>query len=206
MSITFSKSRLVAFALMTSLALTACGGSNNTPTGQGFDKVADKVAVKVKTQMETKDITLKHTSNANSVQAVLTPQGDVIIDGTPVNLSAEQRQRVLEYRTAIIQVAANASKVGVAGASFAMRTAKDAVFSVATGKNQDEVNKKTEQDAKKFEEDLKKGLCPDLAQLVQVQAKLIAVMPEFKNYKDDFDFDMGDCPSQNRSTAQAQTI
>ena len=114
-----------SLCITASLALlTACGGGQPTPADQPataasseglFVGMIDNALDKASAQVAANNLTLS-SNHGNAPKAAITPQGDLLIDGKAVPITATQRSELLAYRKQVVQLAQNGRGAGAAGA------------------------------------------------------------------------------------------
>lgn len=123
--------------------------------------------------------------------AIVTAQGELVIDGKPVPLDAAQSQIVTRYFTNAMALRSDAVKTGAAGAA----TAATAITSVAVGLasgNPDSIDAKMNASAAKVDAAANK-ICIDLQMLAKAQDDLATVVPSFKPYATIGQREVDDC-------------
>lgn len=187
-----------AILLFACLALLAGCGGNEPPAAtapgsaavdQAPDRAHGKVAEKVRSRMESENLTL--SSSKAGAKAEITPQGDLLIDGEKVAVDEAQRALLLEYRGQIISVAVAGTDIGMKGAGFGLRTAGKALRGVFSGKSE-QVEAEIEAEAREFEAQARK-ICAHLAPMLETQRQLAETLPEFKPYATMDQSDIDDC-------------
>lgn len=125
--------------------------------------------------------------------AIVTAQGDLVIDGKPVVLNAAQAQIVTRYFASAMALRSDAVKTGVAGAS----TAATAITSVAAGLasgDTDSIDARVNASTVKLDAAANK-ICTDLQSLQNAQDDLAAALPQFKPYATIAKHEVDDCKS-----------
>lgn len=154
-------------------------------------RVLGKVAAKVRTKLENRNITL-HASDGRG-RAEITPQGDLIVEGRKVAIDDAQRQLLLRYRAGIIAVAVAGADIGMQGADFGLRAAGKALRGAFSGDGDgDQVEREIEADAREFEARAR-GICEHLPSLLDAQERLAAQLPAFAPYAKMDPSDIDDC-------------
>ncbi|HMM58432.1 MAG TPA: DUF2884 family protein [Rudaea sp.] len=123
--------------------------------------------------------------------AIVSAQGDLLIDGKPVTLDAAQSQIVARYFTSAMALRSDAVKTGAAGAA----TAATAITSVAAGLasgDTDSIDAKVNASAAKVDAAANK-LCVDLQMLAKAQDDLASAVPSFKPYATIGQREVDDC-------------
>jgi outer membrane murein-binding lipoprotein Lpp len=117
---------------------------------------------------------------AGHPDATITAEGDLLIDGKPIQLDASQHQQVLAYRAQLNDIAQQGIEVGKQGAALGVQAAGDALKSVFNG-DTDKIGDKIEAQADKIKEQALK-ICDHLDKLRAAQDALAAQVPAFKPY------------------------
>ena len=129
------------------------------------------------------------SDGTNSSDAEITPDGDLLIDGKPVEVDANEREMLLAYRQQITDVALAGAKIGVQGAELATTAMGEAFRGILSG-NTEEMEARIEAEAAKIEAQVV-VLCDRLQPLLETQQALAASIPELEPYatmsKDDVD-------------------
>lgn len=161
------------------LALLAAGcdrfGSNDSSGSHGMlSGLADMARKKIAEQ------NLEIGSDSGLPRAVLTPQGDLLIDGRKVAANASQHALLLKYRQMLESISVEGVDVGVQGANLAGKAMHEALSNAVSGKSKD-----AEDRVKSEAEQVKasaRTLCGHLPALLSSQQQLAAAMPEFRPY------------------------
>ena len=165
------------------------------------NRTLGKLAAKVRTKLESQDITLKATDQHG--KASITPQGDLVIEGRRIAVDDTQRKLLLQYRAGIIDIAATGTDIGMQGADFGLRAAGKALRGVLSGdggKIEDEINA----DARRFEASARR-ICNHLPSLFDAQRQLVAQLPEFAPYAKMEQSDIDDCLDDTEGAVDAAT-
>lgn len=177
--------------------LSACGQDEPAQPANGvfaevsseIRKEMDGVSREVREAMATENIDI---ADNDETPAEITPQGDLLIDGRKVDLTAEQRALVLEYRGHIAYMAETGAAIGVQGASIATDAIGLAFASVFSGTT-DKVEAKIEAKAEKIAQQAVTELCGRMPAMMQTQQQLATSLPEFAPYADITQADIDDC-------------
>ncbi|GHB93523.1 hypothetical protein [Thermomonas carbonis] len=131
--------------------------------------------------------------NGTLPKAEITPQGDLLIEGKSVTITAAQRAELLAYRGQILGIAEAGMAIGAQGANIAGHAVSGAIGAIFGGKEGEEAfEKKIEAEAAKIEAEAMK-LCTRLPALLAGQQALAASLPEFKPYARMTQADVEDC-------------
>ncbi len=195
--------RLLLPALLLCLPLAACGNHETDQSSgkpvvdadaiekgivHGTEKTRSKMAEKLKAKMAHGNINI---SDEKDNKAEITPKGDLLINGTPVAIDAQQRALLLDYRKQVEQIALAGMDIGVAGAQLGAKAAGEALRGVFSG-NTDDIEKNVNAEAAKIEEQAKR-LCTLLPEMMAKQQALAAILPAFKPYATMDQSDIDDC-------------
>lgn len=112
--------------------------------------------------------------------AEITPEGDLLIGGKSVALSADQRALLAAHRTQLVGIATEGVQIGRQGVDLAGKAMKSALFAVLTG-HEARFERKMEAEASKIEASALK-LCDRLPALLASQNAVAEAVPEFKPY------------------------
>ena len=124
-------------------------------------------------------------------KAEITPEGDLLLEGKPADISPAQRALLLQYRKQIIDVAEAGMAVGVKGADLAGE-ALSQTFSGLVHGNTDEASKRIEAQGRKLEVEARR-ICTMLPGMRDTQQQLAASLPDFKPYATMTQKDIDDC-------------
>ncbi|MDR7134463.1 hypothetical protein J2X06_001647 [Lysobacter niastensis] len=190
---------LVVAALLSSLPLLgACeskapapaGNDHVEPTASVISKATREALKEVRKELAEGNISISDDHGQHG-KAEITPQGDLLIDGRAITITAEQRKLLLEHRGHIIALAEAGAEVGMQGADLATKAMGEALKGVFTG-NTDEIEKRVEAEAGKMKASALK-LCDKLPAMMASQQKLKASLPEFAPYATMDQDDIKDC-------------
>jgi hypothetical protein len=126
-------------------------------------------------------------------EAAITPTGDLLVNGKPLDITTEQREQLLAYRQQILSIADAGIAIGSQGAGLAS-TAIGGVMGVIFGgeKAQQAFEEKMEAEGKKLEDEAKK-ICTRLPALLTQQHALAQSLPAFAPYATMTQKDIDDC-------------
>ena len=133
-----------------------------------------------------------HDDNSKLPKAVITPQGNLVIAGKPVDATPEQHAMLLDYRHQIIGITDAAMDIGASGADLGVNAAKEAIFGALMGKS----DKQIEASIKPQTDNIQAAalqLCKRMPDLMASQQKLAAALPAFKPYATMTQKDVDDC-------------
>lgn len=162
--------------------LGACssGQSNHDGIAGSIDHAIAAAMDKAQEKLREEPITVSHNA-PNQPVAKITPQGDFIVDGKTVAITAAQREALLEYRKQLIAVATQGIAVGKQGAALGLHAASTAIADALAGKSNDEIQKKVEAQTAGIRQAAAK-ICDELPSMMAEQQKLAAALPAFKPY------------------------
>lgn len=124
-------------------------------------------------------------------EALISPSGDLTINGKRVQLEQTQRDLVVRYFTSANAIREDGFATGMAGASTAL-TALGSVVSGLAGGEPDKIGPAVDAKAAKVQAHVEK-LCRDLRELAATQDALAASLPAFKSYALIEHKDVNDC-------------
>lgn len=187
--------RTTAIALLTCLPLLACS-DNSPPPADAADapktmigKAVKQATDEARQELANGNITLSR--NGSSVDAEITPKGDLLVGGKAVAIDETQRALLLEYRGQIVTIAEAGIGIGIEGADLAGKAVGEALKGVFTG-NTDQIEQKIEAEAKGIEQAATK-LCERLPALLDAQNRLAAALPAFQPYAKMDQTDVDEC-------------
>jgi len=187
----------VAGLMLCGAALVGCGGRHDT------DAAIDKAVEQAKTEaaksgdsvhinggvsFDGDQVTLRRD---NLPTAVITPAGDLQIDGKTVTHTDAQRQAMSGYRKQLQALTLQGIEVGKAGARLGVDAAAEAIKGVFNG-DMDKVDAKIEAKTGEIEQAARK-LCDHIELLRVAQDAAVAQVPEFKPYGRVEQSDVTDC-------------
>ncbi|MBX3711279.1 MAG: hypothetical protein KF800_04910 [Lysobacter sp.] len=184
--------RNAALALALGVPLLGCGSDApqdpadqpKTIIGQAVKQATDEARTKIAKENFSFSVD-------GLPKAEITPQGDLLIGGTPVATTAEQKALVAAYREELTAIAQAGIGIGVQGADLAGKAVTEAIKGVFSG-NPDQIEQRIEKEAEGIKHAAKK-LCDRLPGLKAAQDRLTAAVPEFKPYARMDDGDVKDC-------------
>lgn len=189
--------------LLLALPLAACNrdetpqapaGATETAGTQGartaLGRTVEKAMAEARRELATENISINEgitigdrtgaRSSRDLPKAEITPTGDLLVAGRPVQVDARQRQLLLQYRGHVVAIAEAGMELGVRGADLGMQAAADALGSIFNGDTAG-VEKRVEAEAAKLESGALK-LCAQLAPMLATQRELAASLPAFAPY------------------------
>ena len=124
-------------------------------------------------------------------KAEISPEGDLLIDGKAVAVTAAQRTMLLDYRGHILDVVSTGMTLGAKGADLGMEAAGGAIKSIFTGE-MEAFEQRIEAQAAAIETEALK-ICDRLPAMLASQQALAASLPEFRPYATMTEADIDDC-------------
>ncbi|KIQ95937.1 DUF2884 family protein [Lysobacter sp. A03] len=191
-------SRVVLLTLCL-LPLAACSGPTNSSDGtlaSGLNSVASKIrdaSDKVREEIRTGDIDLS-SDDADAPKAVITPQGELVIDGKKVQTNPVQDALLRDYRQQIEEIAEAGADIGLKGAGVAMTAVGEALKGAFSGASEADIERSIEAQASGLKQEASR-LCDRLPAFIATQDKLAAALPEFAPYANADMDDVADCRS-----------
>lgn len=187
---------VAAIALTVALAGTACGE-------QAQEAIREATAEARETLYE-ESIDLSRDGVDGKVE--LTPDGELLIDGSSVPMNAAQRQAALAYREKLLAVADAGLMVGEQGAALGGEAASLAIGALFGGKDVDaeETRRKIEAEAEKIKA-AAMALCRDARALELEQTRFVEMVPEFAPYAKTIDID-ADCEDGDGDSPAVDTV
>ncbi|MEO8000540.1 MAG: hypothetical protein ABI644_01590 [Arenimonas sp.] len=186
------KLRLSSALLLSLLLLAACNKQDTGKTDkQEVSNSASGIMAKATEEIRTGNMSLGNMSSKSKAKGEITPEGDLLINGKPVTITAEQRQLLIKHRELLVNVAISGVEIGMQGVDLAKKAVGESIKGIFSGES-DQVEKKIEAEAKKIEvtADL---LCEQLPLLMQSQQQLAESLPEFKPYATMTADDINEC-------------
>lgn len=190
----------IIFIVASAASLAACGGGHHESSDQpgnassssslvsgAIDHAMDKASAAIASH----NITIS-SDDDNTPKAEITPQGDLLIAGKPVPLTADQRKEVLAYRQMIVGIAQQGIDVGKQGAKLGISAAGAAIAGVLSGKSEQEINERVKAQTSGIRQAAAK-ICDRMPAVMASQKKLAADLPAFKPYADMTQSDIDEC-------------
>ena len=147
--------------------------SGHTIEGDVTESVSGAMA-EARRKLATENITINEHGGR---KAEITPDGDLLIDGKPIRVDANQRRMLLEHRRQIISIAEAGMGIGVQGAKLATRAMTEAITGIFSGEPE-RIEKRVEAQAQDIKQ-AARALCDRLPAMYASQQKLAAAIPEF---------------------------
>lgn len=131
-------------------------------------------------------------SNSKLPKAVITPQGNLMIAGKPVDATPEQHAMLVDYRQQIIGIADAGMDIGANGADLGVSAAREAILGAFTGKSDKAIEASIKPQADRIQAAALR-LCRRMPALLASQQKLAAALPAFQPYARMTQKDVDDC-------------
>ena len=145
----------------------------------GF-RTADNELDAASHKLATENTTLT-SHDRNAPEAVITPQGDFLIDGKRVAITPQQRNEMLAYRTQTIEIAQQGIAIGHEGVEAGRRAVVPMVFAALFGASDDAIDASMNKRLAGVR-DATARLCDRLPALMATQQRLAADLPAFEPY------------------------
>lgn len=179
-------------------ALSACSQPESGDTDSGLlaqigtelSEGMQQAAEQARQELATENIDISDETDPHS--ASITPKGDLLIDGQPVEITADQRQLLLEYRGHIVAIAQAGIAIGMRGASLGADALSRALASAFTGQTE-KLEAKMEAKGEALARQAQTLVCGRLPAMLATQQALAAALPEFAPYADMTQQDVDDC-------------
>lgn len=178
--------------------LSACGredAATGTEAGvfaevsSELRKEMKQVSTEVRQELATENIDISDSDDGSDAE--ITPKGDLLVNGQQVEITAEQRALLLQYREHIANIAVTGASIGMQGASLAT-SAMSKAFSGVLGGDTEQMEKEIEAEAKKIAQQAQK-ICELMPAMLETEQQLAASLPEFRPYADMTQADIDDC-------------
>lgn len=126
------------------------------------------------------DISLS-SDDSSAPDAVITPEGALVIDGREVQTDPAQRALLLEYRRQVGTIAKAGADIGMQGAGLAMKAMGEVAKGIFNGAGEADIERSIEAEVAT----IKAGaleICDQIPALLQTQQELATAVPEFAPY------------------------
>jgi len=186
---------VLALLLVGIPSLGAC--SNPTATDPAQSRIEASV---VESMEDARRDVRKHVSEGNIKlsahddslpRAEITPAGDLLIGGNKVDVDANQRALLMQYRGQVADIAGAGAEIGLQGAELATKAMGEAFRSAFSGDTAG-MEKRIEAEAEKIETQARL-LCDRMPAMLATQTALSEALPEFRPYATMDADDVGDC-------------
>lgn len=176
------------------LLLTACnkqeaGKSGKEEVAVSVSSTITQAAEEARKEIRSGNMSLGDHSGKSKGE--ITPQGDLLIDGKPATINAEQRQLLVRHRELLANIAISGMEIGMQGVDLAKKAVGESIKGIFTGETE-QVEKKVEAEAKKIEASAN-VLCEQLPILMESEQNLAKLLPEFKPFATMTTKDINDC-------------
>ena len=197
------------------LALAACqpADKHDAPTGiaakamdeaakglgeasQEMEKAREEIAT-ARGKLALANLSLNRDTTQHLPKAEITPAGDLLIEGKPIDTTPEQKALVLAYRGKLLDVVSDSMAIGMEGARVGIDAAASALKGMLAGQSGDEIGKQAGEQAKAKIKPIVAQLCTRLPGLLSAQQALSAALPEFAPYATMDQSDVDDCGDAN---------
>lgn len=190
--------RLSVIALaLAATGLVACGGSNNTDANQTsgnpqtvLGRSVDRAMSKAREELHRDNLDISqipisidgrtNEADANLPKAEITPAGDFLVQGATVDITEQQREMLLAYRSQAIAMIEAGMAIGVSGADLGMRAVTEVAKGIFSG-NPDSIKENIEGQAEAIKTQAR-ALCLALQPMYQSQQALAQSLEAFKPY------------------------
>ena len=127
-------------------------------------------------------------------EAEITPQGDLLIEGKPQAIDADQRRQLLAYRGQVVEIAIAGMEIGQRTAEAALDEVGDSswiglMFNAVSGRLESRIKRVVQQQM----EPAMKGICQQLPAVMASQQQLASSLPQFRPYATLETDDIQDC-------------
>lgn len=171
---------------------TAVGRTVERAMNEARHKLAtENISLKDGIDLDVNGVELGKDVPDNLPEAEITPEGDLLIAGKPVEIDARQRRLLLDYRADIVGIAETGMDIGVQGADLGVKAASEAIAGIFSGDTR-EMEQRIEAEAEKIKVSAQ-ALCAQLPGLLASQDALAAALPAFAPYATMDQKDVDDC-------------
>lgn len=174
--------------------------ADEAATVMGID--IEEVTREVQEELATENIDFGgkrgHGSDHGDSDAEITPEGDLLIAGQPVEVDASERALLLEYRRNVTEVAMAGARIGLQGADLA-KTAMGEAFRGVMGGDTEGMDARIEAEAEKIKAEAVK-LCDQLQPMYETQQALAGSIPELVPYATMTQADIDECREEGNVT------
>lgn len=198
---------VLALLLIGIPSLGAC--SKPAPTEPAASRIETSV---VESMKEARRDVRKHVNEGNIKlsahdrrlpRAEITPAGDLLVGGDPVEVDANQRALLMQYRGQLADIAGAGAQIGLQGAELATRAMGEAFRSAFSGDTAG-MEKRIEAEAEKIEAQALQ-LCDRMPAMLATQQALSEALPEFRPYATMDADDIDDCRDGTTTAGKADT-
>lgn len=196
---------VLALLLVVIPSLGAC--SNQTSTDPAESRIETSV---VESMKEARRDVRKHVNEGNIKLSAsdeslprgeITPAGDLLIGGNKIEVDANQRALLMQYREQVADIAGAGAEIGLQGAELATRAMGEAFRSAFSGDTAG-MEKRIEAEAEKIEAQALL-LCDRMPAMLATQQALSEALPEFRPYATMDADDISDCRDGTTTASRA---
>ena len=170
---------------------TAQASASASSSGPSIAGVIDRAMDKASIELAAKNITVSNRDDSEP-KAEITPQGDFLVAGKAVPLTAAQRAEMLDYRGQMVEIARQGLAIGKEGAKLGVDAATAAIAGIFSGESKEQIRQRVESQTSGIRQAAAK-ICDRLPALMETQQKLAADVPAFKPYADLTPAKIDDC-------------
>lgn len=174
---------------LSAILLTACAPSDGDGTAKQAIDTAHAEMDKAIKEMATENMSLSGADG--TPKAEITPAGELLIDGKPVQLTDAQRAQLARHRELLVAIASDGVAIGKEGVALAGKAVSEAFNGVLNG-DSEAFEKKIEAEAARIEQTAK-SLCGRLPALMASEQALAKAVPAFQPYAQMSQADVDDC-------------
>lgn len=131
-------------------------------------------------QIATGNMTLT-ADDARVPEAAITPRGDLLVAGKPVEITSQQRQEVLAYRTQYIEIAQQAIAIGHEGVDVGRHAVAPMIFASLFGASDKTIDASMDKRLAGVRDATAK-LCDRMPAMMAAQQRLVTDLPAFQPY------------------------
>lgn len=132
-------------------------------------------------QFATGDMTLTTADDSGVPRAAITPQGDFLVAGKPVDITPQQRQEVLAYRAQYIEIAQQGIAIGHQGVDVGRHAVAPMIFASLFGASDKTIDASMDKRLAGVRDATAK-LCDRMPALMAAQQQLAVDLPAFEPY------------------------
>lgn len=196
---------VLALLLVGIPSLGAC--SNQTATDPAESRIETSVVESMKevrrdVRKHVKEGNIKLSASDESLpRGEITPAGDLLVGGNKVEVDANQRALLMQYREQVADIAGAGAEIGLQGAELATRAMGEAFRSAFSGDTAG-MEKRIEAEAEKIEAQALL-LCDRMPAMLATQQALSEALPEFRPYATMDADDISDCRDGTTTASRA---
>lgn len=165
-------------------------GTDDRASILGID--IEEVTREVRQEMATGNISFGSRRDGEpESDAEITPEGDLLIAGKPVEVDAAERALLVQYRRDVTEVAMAGASIGLQGADLATSAMGEA-FRGVLGGDTEGMDARIEAEAEKIKVEALK-LCEQLQPMLETQQALVGSIPELAPYARMTQADVDEC-------------